>query len=159
MLRPIQPSSPATKELHGLWVAELEVISSLNSLPPESVLFFERRKMSSLDEKKNNEWTNSLTDWLARGQQLYSTYSVTRFGENSQLWQHFQIFGNFLRVWLVCGKLLNPPWKIQCAFGPIYFVENDQILTKHYRHLVTLYPTYSVTTDISPFPPSLSLNK
>ena len=103
MLRPIQPSSPATKELHGLWVAELEVISSLNSLPPESVLFFERRKMSSLDEKKNNEWTNSLTDWLARGQQLYSTYSVTRFGENSPLWQHFtnlwQLFEGLIRMW------------------------------------------------------------
>ena len=49
-----------------------------------------------------------------------------------------KIFGNFLRVYLVFGKILNPLWKFQSAFGPIHFVVNGRILRKHSRHLVTL---------------------
>ena len=49
-----------------------------------------------------------------------------------------KIFGNFMRVLLVFCNLLNLFWKIQCALRPIYIVVNGQILSKHFRHLVTL---------------------
>ena len=55
-----------------------------------------------------------------------------------QLGKILKIFGNFMKVYLVFGKLLNLLWKNQCAFGPIYVVVNGQILSKHFRHLVTL---------------------
>ena len=54
-----------------------------------------------------------------------------------QLGKILKIFGNFMKVYLVFGKLLNLLWKNQCAFGPIYVVVNGQILSKHFRHLVT----------------------
>ena len=64
--------------------------------------------------------------------------NVTRFGEISPLWHNFKIIGNFMRVKLVFGKLLNLLWKIQCAFGPIYVVVSAQTLRKPFRHPVTL---------------------
>ena len=78
--------------------------------------------------------------------------NVTRFGEISPLWHNFKIIGNFMRVKLVFGKLLNLLWKIQCAFGPIYVFVNGQLLSKHFRHLVTLlgihFSFYQTTTTL-----------
>ena len=69
----------------------------------------------------------------------------------------FKIYCNFIRVKLVFGKLFNLLWKIQCAFGPLYDVVNGQILSKHFRHLVTLVHLNQSHFSISSLSPFLTL--
>ena len=50
---------------------------------------------------------------------LLASASVTRCGEISPLWQNLKVFGPFLRVYLVFGKMLNLLWDICHAFGKV----------------------------------------
>ena len=68
-----------------------------------------------------------------RGRQWPDLTKFLYFGKILQI-----IFGNFLRVYLICCKDLNLLWKIQLAFGPIYVVVNVQILSQQFGHAVTL---------------------
>ena len=48
--------------------------------------------------------------------------SVTRFGKI------FKVLGNFSRVYLLFGKIVNPLWQILYTFGQIFIDVNDQML-------------------------------
>jgi len=52
-----------------------------------------------------------------------------------QIWRNFDILankikslGNFVNVYLVFGKILNPLWRIFYAIGQIFIVVNGQTL-------------------------------
>ena len=53
-------------------------------------------------------------------------------GQIGNIWEHFKVFGNILRVNLVFGKILN--W-----LGQNFLVANEEILSIQSCHLVTLF--------------------
>ena len=54
--------------------------------------------------------------------------SVTRFGEFSPLRKIFKVLHNFLRVYLLLGKILDWLWQISCAIGQVFIDINGQML-------------------------------
>ena len=56
--------------------------------------------------------------------------SVTRFAENSPLWQTFYLFGNVLRFHLELYKILNLLWEIFLPLGIFFIAVNGQILSR-----------------------------
>ena len=65
--------------------------------------------------------------------------SVTKFGKISPLWWRFQIIGNFLRVYLGFGKILNLFWQQTLCFWAKSFIVGNGQNWKH--NLVTLILT------------------
>ena len=71
---------------------------------------------------------------------------------SSALWPHlakfrhfcknYKVFGNIWKSNLVFGEILNLFWQSSYAIGHILIVANDQNITKHFCHLVTLLPSY-----------------
>ena len=73
---------------------------------------------------------------------LWCTSSVTRFGKISPLGQNFKSLGQFLKAYLVFGKIVSILGQIFYAFMQIYIVTNGQILINnnfaiwsHCRHV------------------------
>ena len=60
-----------------------------------------------------------------------TTSSVTRFGEIFPLGQNLKVFGNFLRVYLVFGKILNLRWQSFLLLGNFSLLSSGQILKKN----------------------------
>ena len=64
---------------------------------------------------------------------------MTRFGEISPLWQKLRNVWQYLKVYLVFGKVVKPLWDNFYSSGKnIFIVVNGQILKKLSDHLVTL---------------------
>ena len=57
-----------------------------------------------------------------------SSSNVTRFGKIRHFGESLQIFGQFLTVYLLFGKMLNLLWQICDIIGLIFIVGNGQIL-------------------------------
>ena len=126
---------------------------ALSQLQPKSKLFYFLYKIFS-------RWLNEFPQSVASSHDLNDS---DKGGENNraqqfdQIWQNFASLAQFKKylatLWgLVFGKLLNLLWKSQCPFGLIYVVVNGQILSKHFRHLVTLEPsTFQLNNASSAF--------
>ena len=55
---------------------------------------------------------------------------MTRLGENLPLGQKNEVFGNFSRIYLVFGRILDQRWKFIVAIGHIFITIKGQILGK-----------------------------
>ena len=69
--------------------------------------------------------------------------SVTRFGENSPLWQVFKVLDNIRVTWFFIGQNFVSTLANFYAIWQVFFVLNGQILNKSSCHLVTLLPAIS----------------
>ena len=56
-------------------------------------------------------------------------FSVTRFSESSPFWQNLQSLGQFLRVYLLFGNILDRLWQILYANGQVFIDVNSQMST------------------------------
>ena len=121
---------------------------ALPQLQPKSKLFYFLYKIFS-------RWLNEFPQSVASSHDLNDS---DKGGKNNraqqcdQIWLNFASLAQFKKylatLWgLVFGKLLNLLWKSQCPFGLIYVVVNGQILSKHFRHLVTLHGRFHLTRN------------
>ena len=53
---------------------------------------------------------------------------MTRFGKISPFWQNLQSLGQFLKVYLLFGKILDKLWQIKNVIGQVFIDVNGQML-------------------------------